>query len=103
MQCIKELSRNIKDEVKDADKYAKLALEYKEKDKALADTYYTLAGEELKHLEMLHNQVTRLIANYKATKGEPPAAMLAVYEYLHEEMIECVAEVKVKLGMYKGA
>jgi hypothetical protein len=103
MLCIKELSRHIKEEANDADKYVTLALEYKEKDRALADTYYTLAGEELKHLDMLHAQVTRIISSYRATKGEPPAPMMAIYEYLHEEMIENVAEVKVKLGMYKGA
>ena len=103
MLIIKKLSKMIKEEISDAEKYANCALNYKEDDKALADVFYTLANEELKHMEMLHGQVTRLIANYRNEKGEPPEAMKALYNYVHEEEMENVREVKVLLGMYKGA
>lgn len=102
MLIIKKLSKMIKEEICDAEKYANCALKYKEEDKTLAETFYTLANEELKHMDMLHTQVVRLINEYKAKNGEPPAAMQALYDYVHEEQIDNVKEVRVLLGMYKG-
>ena len=102
MLIIKKLSKMIKEEICDAEKYANCALKYKDEDKALAETFYTLASQELQHMELLHAQVVRLISDYKAKKGEPSEAMQAVYDYIHEEQIENVREVKVLLAMYKG-
>ena len=102
MQIIKKLSKMIMEEANDAEKYAQCALNNKESDKTLADTFYTLAGEELKHLEMLHAQVVRLINEVKAKGVTVPAGMMEIYDYVHAEQIEKVAEVKVLLSMYKG-
>ena len=101
MLIIKNLSKMIKEEIGDAEKYARCALNHKSDDKSLADTFYTLSNEELKHMEMLHNQVVRIIDAYRKEKGDPPAAMMAVYDYVHEEQIEAVKEVKLLLAMYK--
>lgn len=103
MLIIKKLSGMIKEEIGDAEKYARCALSHKETDKVLADTFFTLANEELKHMEMLHTQVVRIIDDYRKTKGNPPEGMQAIYDYVHEEQIEAVKEVKVLLNMYKGA
>lgn len=102
MLIIKKLSRMIKEEIGDAEKYANCALKYKDDDKNLADVFYTLATQELQHMDMLHQQVVRLINDYRTKKGEPPAAMQALYDYVHEEQIEQVKEVRVLLSMYKG-
>lgn len=102
MLIIKKLSKMIKEEICDAEKYANCALKYKEEDKQLAETFYTLANNELQHMDALHTQVVRLINDYKAKKGEPPVAMQALYDYVHEEQIENVKEVKLLLSMYKG-
>ena len=59
-----------------------------------------LSGEEMKHMQILHNQVTKLIENYRKEHGDPPAAMLALYDYVHEKMIEHAKEVKVMQQMY---
>lgn len=102
MLIIKNLSKMIKEEICDAEKYANYALKYKDEDKTLADTFYTLANGELQHMDMLHTQVTRLINEYKSKKIDVPEGMQAIYDYVHEEQIENVKEVKVLLGMYKG-
>lgn len=102
MLIIKKLSRLIKDEICAAEKYARCALEYKNDDKILADAFYTLADERLKHMSLLHDQVTRIIAAYRKEKGDPPAAMQALYDYVHEEEIENVKEIKILLDMYKS-
>lgn len=102
MLIIKKLSKMIKEEICDAEKYANCALKYKNEDKVLAETFYTLANGELQHMETLHTQVVRLINDYKSKKGEPPEAMQAVYDYVHEEWMDNVKEVKILLNMYKG-
>ena len=102
MLIIKKLSSMIKEEINDAEKYVNCALKYKDEDRALADTFYTLAGQELQHMEMLHLQVARIINDYRTKKGEPPAGMQALYDYIHEEQIADVKEVKILLSMYKG-
>ena len=102
MLIIKKLSKMIKEEICDAEKYANCALKYKDEDKALADTFYNLANGELQHMELLHGQVTRIINDYRAKKGDPPKEMQILYDYIHEEQIENVREVKVLLAMYKG-
>lgn len=59
-----------------------------------------LSAEEMKHMQMLHNQVVKIIENYRKTNGEPPASMLAVYDYLHEKFIDEAKEVKMLQQMY---
>ena len=102
MLIIKKLCKMIKEEISDAEKYANCALKYKDDDKALADTFYTLSNNELQHMDLLHAQVVRLINDYRAKKGEPPEAMQAVYDYVHEEQMDAVKEIKILLSMYKG-
>lgn len=102
MKIIRKLCEMIDEEINDAEKYANCALKHKDEDKTLADVFYTLGNEELGHMEKLHAQVVRIINDYRAKKGDPPADMLAVYNYLHERAIEKTKEVKVLLQMYKG-
>ena len=59
-----------------------------------------LSNEEMKHMQLLHNQVVKLIDTYRKEHGEPPEAMLAVYNYLHEKFIEEAKEVKILQQMY---
>jgi hypothetical protein len=41
----------------------------------VANTLYMLSLEEMKHMALLHDQVTKVIAEYKKAKGDPPVSM----------------------------
>ena len=101
MKIIQQLSEMIEEEIEGACEYAKEAVKHKEDDPMLAKTFYDIAGMELQHVTMLHDQVTRIIENHRREHGEPPAAMMAVYEYLHNKQIEKVGKVKNYLAMYR--
>ena len=42
-----------------------------------------------------------MIEGYRKTHGEPPAAMMAVYEYVHKKHIERLEEARRYQEMYK--
>ena len=100
MKLIKKISEMIMDEAEGAECYARKALMWKDERPALAKMFHQLANEELGHVNMLHNAVVTLIEEYRAQEGEPPAAMMAVYDYLHEKQIKEVAEVRAMLAEY---
>lgn len=101
MKIIQELSEYIEEEISDSCKYAKKALEWKDKKRDLADVFYQLSQEEMKHMQMLHNEVVKLIEDYRRKNGEPPSDMQAVYNYLHERQIEHASKAKSYQSMYK--
>ena len=102
MKIIQVLSDHITEELEDACTYAKLALEVKDEYRSLSETFFALSQEEMRHHTMLHNEVVKLIADYRQKNGEPPANMLAVYDYLHKKAIEKAEEVKRYQQMYQS-
>lgn len=98
MKEIKLLSKHIREELQDAENYAKLALRYKDDDRSLSQAFEKLAGQELDHADILHAQASRLIKDKRENGTEPPASMLAVWNWEHENMIECVAKIKILLS-----
>lgn len=101
MKIIKELSEYIDEEIHDAGKYAKRAVECRDEQPELAKLFYELSQQEMNHMNMLHKQVVDIIQKYRKENGEPPAPMMAVYEYLHERQIAEAAKVKAMQAMFK--
>lgn len=102
MKIIKMLVEQIEDEACGAEEYAKLAMQYKEEDKLLADNYAKMAEVELQHVDLLHAQVVRIIKAWQAKGNETPPAMAAVYDYVHKNQIDKVARIKFLLNLYKS-
>lgn len=98
MKIIQNLSDMIDEEIVDAHKYARCYQEYRDMEPELARTFSTLANEELNHAGMIHTQVVRIIRKYREENGDPPAHMLAIWEYLHNRSIEKTNEVRMMLS-----
>lgn len=103
MKIIKEISEMIEDELDGASEYIKEALKNKEHHPSLAKTFYDISLDEVKHINMLHDEVKKIIETHRREHGDPPAPMLAVYEYLHDRHIEKMNAIKMYQGEYRGS
>ena len=102
MQLIAKLSDMIEEELDDAEKYIKCAMNHKEDHPALAQTFARLSNEEMNHVNYWHEQVVALIEDYRKKNGEPPEKMQFVYDYLHKKHIEHANEIKILQSAFKG-
>ena len=101
MKIIEYISDKIEDEVEDASDYAKEAIAEKTMYPWLSEIFYSISLDESKHKQMLHDAVVRRIKEYREKTGEPPADMMARYEYLHGKHIEAAKDAKLYQEMYK--
>jgi len=100
MEIIRRISEKIDEELHDAEKYIKCAFKVREEYPQLANTYYQLSLEEMKHVTMLHDSVVKIINDYKR-ESEVPEAMQILYDYLHDRQIKWAAKIKAKQEQYK--
>ena len=102
MKIIETLIDRMNEELEGLEDYADEALKLKAEYPSLANTLFVIAGDERKHYNMLHAEVAKLIAEYRDKHGEPPAAMSAVYDYIHKKNIDHMARIEKKLDMFAG-
>ena len=98
---VKKIICQIDDELEGACEYAEDALLYKDQYPDLAKVYAELSKVELSHADKLHEQVADMIEEYQKKSGEPPAGMMAIYEYQHEKAINKVKEIQLLQSRYK--
>ena len=101
MKLIEKVSSMIEDEIDGAECYAMTALTYKAEYPEMSRIMYNLSMAELQHMEDLHAVVVTLIDDYRKDHGEPPAKMLAIYEYMHERHIKDAANVRALQTAYR--
>lgn len=102
LKMIQMLSDYIDEEINDAIKYAKFAIEIKDEYPIVADSIMKISEEEMKHMAMLHSDVSAVIEDYRKKNGEPPESMKMLYDILHKKQIDHAAEAKAYQSMYKG-
>lgn len=98
MKEIKHIVRQIRNELEGAEKYAKIAAELKASNSVNASAYAEMARQELGHIDTLHKMAVKAIERQKAEGVTPPAAMQAVWDWEHENMIDKVAKIKMLLA-----
>ena len=101
MKIIEKLSEMIEEELDDAEKYIRCAMNWKEERPVLAQTFARLSNEEMTHMNMLHDQVVAIITEYRKEHGEPPEKMLAIYDYLHRRHIDRANEIRIMQALFK--
>ena len=73
---------------------------YKDEFPIAAKALYTKSTMLMDSIKPLHDAVVSLIEGYRKDKGEPPAPMLAIYNYMHERHISKAAAIKNLQDMY---
>ena len=101
MKIIKQLADMIEDELEGAEHYAECAVKYKLDHPALAAVFYEISTQEMRHVSMLHEEVTKIIKAYREKHGEPPEAMKAIYDWQHEKQIKKSQEIKMLHAQYR--
>ena len=100
MQVIKCMCEDIEKTLTMAEKDVKKAIEYKEQYPIAAKAFYNKSVALMETIKGMHDGVVITIKNYRDEKGEPPAPMLAVYNYLHEKQVDEAALIKNLQDIY---
>ena len=101
MERLKLLFSLIDDELADSMKYGEKAMHYKDTDPAMAELFYSLSLEELKHKGMLHNQLVKEMQNCIALYPEKEQEINAVYDVLNERQVEWENSVRMYHSTYR--
>lgn len=103
MIMIKQLSRDIRENINEAREKIGEAYRIRDKNKATADWYRDMASAHLRFNDAGHQNVIRLINEARSKMENDPMmpGMLAVYEDMHADIIRDTAEVQAMIQNYK--
>lgn len=88
MDRLKLLFSLIDDELADSMKYGEKAVMYKDTNPAMAELFYSLSLEEIKHKNMLHNQLVKEMNDCIDKHHDKGPAIDAVYDMMNERQVE---------------
>ena len=100
MIVIKCLSENIERTLDVAEDNIKKAIMYKDEFPIAAKAFYNQSVILMDSIKGQHDAVVSLIEGYRKDKSEPPAPMMAIYNYMHERHITKAAAIKNLQDMY---
>ena len=101
MKIIVKMIEQINEELEDAEKYIKCAMNYKDEHPHLANIYYELSVAEIGHFEKLHSAVSTLINEEKNKGNEPTSEMMIIYKYDHGKYIKEATEIRIMQEMFR--
>lgn len=101
MKLIQKFTELIEEELEGAEGYIKCAITYKDEHPMLAKVLFDISNDEMHHVDLLHGEVVKLIAEQRRENGEPHASMLAVYNYLHERHIDKASHIRALQTEYR--
>lgn len=99
MHEIRYFAEGIREELDDAEKYAREAVKRTEDSPEDASTYADLSRQELGHANKLYEMAARHIEKAKDAGLPPTEAEKAVWNWVHERMLDRTAHVKTLLSM----
>ena len=99
MHEIRHLAEGIREELDDAEKYAREAVKHAGEDQEDASTYADLSRQELGHANRLYEMALRHIEKAKDAGHHPTEAEQAVWDWERERMLDRTAHVKTLLSM----
>ena len=88
MEKLKLLFSLIDDELGDSMKYGEKAMHFKDTSPTMAELFYALSLEEMKHKNMLHNQLVKEMHECIEHHPEKEMEVNAVYDVLNERQVE---------------
>lgn len=100
MRIIKCLCEDMEHTLDAAEDSIKSAIMYKNDYPVAAKAFFTKSVALMDSIKPEHDAVVTLIEEYKKEKGEPPAPMMAIYNYMHERHINKAAAIKTLQDMY---
>lgn len=103
MKIIQQIVSYIDDELEGAEDYIESAVQQKAERPRLADKFVELAEAEMNHMKILHGEAVKLIEEVRQRDGEPPADMLAVYEYEHAKQTKRAAYINQMIADYRNS